>query len=130
MKYYDAENFKNDAGAKGKELHAKMVSLAKSYQTGLEKLESALSEVERHQTLEELKKHEKDKSYSYWFRAFNFDANQLLKAVDKDRFAKAMSQLQVSYSFLKSFSDAVRGQSGPHGQKDAKYAPEAGQTQL
>jgi hypothetical protein len=62
--------------------------------------------------------------------AFNFDANQLLKAVDKDRFAKAMSQLQVSYSFLKSFSDAVPGQSGPHGQKDAKYAPEAGQTQL
>jgi hypothetical protein len=104
-KYYDAENFKDDGGAKGKELHEKMVKLAGSYQANMEKLENALSEVERQQTLAELKKYEADKGYSYWFRAFNFEANQLLKGVDKARFEKSFAKLNEIYSSLKGFAD-------------------------
>lgn len=104
-KYYDAENFKDDEGKKGKELHEKMVKLAGSYQANMEKLENALSEVERQQTLAELKKYEKDKSYSYWFRAFNFEANQLLKAVDKARYEKSFAKLEEVYASLKGFAD-------------------------
>lgn len=112
-KYYDAENFKDDAGAKGKELHQKMVNLAASYQKNMDKLESALSDVERQQTLAELKKYEKDKSYSYWFRAFNFEASQLLKAVDKDRYSKSFVQLEEVYTSLKAFSDGKGEQVNP-----------------
>lgn len=105
-KYFDSESYKDDDGRKGKELHQKMVQLAQSYRGHIEQLETALSEVERQQTQAELKLHEKDKSYSYWFRAFNFEANQLLRASAKERYATAFDKLNQAHQGLKSFAEA------------------------
>lgn len=108
-KYYDSESYKDDQGAKGQELHQKMVQLAESYRGHIDRLEAALSEVERQQAQRELELYEKDKGYSYWFRAFNFEANQLLRATEKDRYAKAFGELDKAYAGLKSFSDSKQG---------------------
>lgn len=109
-KYYDAESYKDDQGAKGKELHQKMVQLSKSYRSHIDQLESALSEVERQQAQRELAQHSKDKGYSYWFRAFNFEANQLLRATDKERYAKVFADLDKAYTGMKSFTEAKQAE--------------------
>lgn len=109
-KYYDSESDADDQGAKGRELHKQMVTLADSYRENIDRFEAALSEVEQRHNQAELEKYEKDKGYSYWFRAFNFQANQLLKASDKQRYAQIFENLETVHRGLKSFVESREGE--------------------
>ncbi len=104
-KYYDAEDYKEDEGKKGKELHEKMLKIAASSQASLEKLEAELSKIEEQHSKEELAKFEKDKSYSYWFRAFSFESKKLLGVSEAAAFEKKFSSVDEAYTGLKAFSD-------------------------
>lgn len=83
QKYYDAENYKDDNFAKGKELHGQMVEASKQFQGALNKLEDGLSVIEDQQATDELKKYAGDRGYSYWFRAYNMEAKKFLTAVER-----------------------------------------------
>jgi Protein of unknown function (DUF3829) len=82
-KYYDAENYKDDSFAKGKELHGQMVEASKQFQVALHQLEDGLSVIEDQQATDELKKYAGDRGYSYWFRAYNIEAKKFLTAVER-----------------------------------------------
>ncbi len=107
-KYYDSESYLDDQGAKGQELHKQMVTLADSYRANIDRFEAALSEVEERHNQAKLKRHEKDKGYGYWFRAFNLQANKLLKASETDRYAELFGDLEATHKQLRSFA-ASRG---------------------
>lgn len=109
-KYYDSESYRDDEGAKGQELHQEMVKLAQAYRTSISQFEAALAEVEERHNEAELKKYEKDKGYSYWFRAFNFEANRLVKASDNERFREQHKAFETAYRGLKAFSDSKQGE--------------------
>ena len=83
-KYYDAENFKDDAGKKGGEMHTKMLAAIHKYREDVNKLEAALDVVEDQQSREELKKYSDDKGYSFLFRKMLIEGKKSLAAMDKD----------------------------------------------
>ena len=83
QKYYDAENYKDDGFAKGKELHAQLVEAARQFQGALNKLEDGLSTIEDQQAVTELAKHTSDRGYSYFFRFYNIEAKKFLHAVER-----------------------------------------------
>ncbi len=103
-KYYDAEDFKDDQGKKGKALHSRMVKLAESTQESMKKLEMALSKIEEEQSKKELAEYEKNKSYSYWFRLFSFESKKLLGVKDPKEFQKRYAAVDQAYEGLKSFA--------------------------
>jgi hypothetical protein len=82
-KYYDAENYKDDAFKRGKELHAQMIEATKQFNTALRDLEDGLTVIEDQQAVVELKKYEGKQNYSYWFRAYNIEAKKFLNVVSK-----------------------------------------------
>jgi hypothetical protein len=104
-KYYQAEDFKDDEGKKGKELHQQMVAASKAAEKSLDKLSDALSEVEEREAKKELARFEADKGYSYWFRRFNFEANKALKVTKSEGFKKAFSGIDAQYTAVKGFAD-------------------------
>lgn len=104
-KYYDAEDFKEDEGKKGKDLHTKMLAAASGTHGALEKLETALSKIEEKQSQKELAQFEKDKDYSYWFRAFSFESKKLLGVTDAAAFDKKFTAMDKVYTQVKAFSD-------------------------
>ncbi len=104
-KYYDAEDYKEDEGKKGKELHAKMLAAATSSHDSLEKIETELSKIEEQHSKKELAEFEKDKDYSYWFRAFSFESKKLLGVTDSASFEKKFNEMDKVYSGVKAFSD-------------------------
>lgn len=81
QKYYDAENYKDDNFARGKQLHAQMLEATAQFQAALHELEDGLSVIEDQQAVAELAKHT-DKGYGYWFRYYNIEAKKLLHAVE------------------------------------------------
>lgn len=102
--YYDAEDYKDDKGAKGKELHATFVKASDAFEQDLEKFESALSVIEEKQMAEELKQYEADKSYGYWFRLYNQKANNLIKAKKKDAYLAAFAEVEKAHAGMTAFS--------------------------
>jgi hypothetical protein len=102
--YYDAEDYKDDKGAKGKELHAAFVKAAETFEQNLQKFENALTVIEEKQMTEELKKYEADKSYGYWFRIYNQKANQLIKTKKKDTYLAAFAELEQAHTGLTAFA--------------------------
>ena len=85
QKYYEAENYKDDNFAKGKELHAQLVAAHDQYRAAINKLEDGLSVIEDQQAAVELAKHEKARGYSYMFRYYNIEAKKFLTAVERAR---------------------------------------------
>jgi hypothetical protein len=79
-KYYEAENYKDDQLAKGKQLHAAMLAARKELSAAMGALEDGLSGIEDAQATADIKDHEGDKSYGYWFRFYTFAAKQFLGA--------------------------------------------------
>jgi hypothetical protein len=103
-KYYEAEGYKSDQLAKGKELHAKMVAARKELSAAMGALEDGLSEVEDAQAVADLKNHEADKGYSYWFRYFNLEAKNYLAAVrDPAKRAAATQAIRAAHDALAAF---------------------------
>jgi hypothetical protein len=79
--YYKAENFKDDGGARGKELHAAMLSEVKRFRNAVHAFNASIDGIEDEQMAAAVKEHERDKGYGYWFRKMTFDAKKFLSAV-------------------------------------------------
>jgi hypothetical protein len=106
--YYQAEDFKDDKGAKGKQLHADFVKAAGTFQEDLNKLEAALNEIESKQADEELKKYADKDSYSHQFRFFNRQANKLVNAKPEAQLA-AFPAVEAAYQGLDAFNQKKGG---------------------
>lgn len=101
-KYYDAEDFKDDAGKLGKELHEKLMKEAEAFGTALGKVESALSEVEAAQAEAEIRQFADDKGYSYWFRVVSNESRKLLNT-SPENFAKTYPAFDTAMQGLNGF---------------------------
>jgi len=106
VKYYESEGFKDDQGAKGKELHQRMAGATAAFREGMGKLEGGLSVIEDKRALAELASLGGDKGYAYWYRKASYDANKLLKVKPNDAAAIAAgtAELGVSAAEFKAFA--------------------------
>lgn len=107
QKYYEAENYKDDQFAKGKDLHGKMVAAAKAFNTAVGELESGLSAIEDEQARTELAKYEGAKDYSYWFRFYNIEAKKFLSAVEAAESPEQLAKLDAAFQPLSAASDGL-----------------------
>jgi hypothetical protein len=91
--YYDAENYKDDQFAKGKQIHEKITVAAKQFGDAIEELEVGLNGIEDAQAVAELQSYKDASDYSYWFRFYNIEAKQFVRAVDHARTPEQKAQL-------------------------------------
>lgn len=105
-KYIQAEDFKDDKGAKAKEWHPKWVAAADKYDAARDKFSAELDKIESAQLTADIEKYAKDKSYSYWFRHFNHESKKFVDKVRTDQagFAKHYKELEPIYSGLSEFT--------------------------
>jgi hypothetical protein len=83
MQYYQAESYKDDAGAKAKQLHEQMIAASGDFRGAMRELGDELSALEDVQATDELAKYADDKDYSYWFRFYNQRAKTFLTAWER-----------------------------------------------
>jgi len=110
QKYYEAEDYKDDDYARGKEIHARMRTAAGKYYKAIEVMDAALSEEEDKVAVTELEQFSKDKSYSYYMRYSLFEAKKLFKVIDfpgdkKESVGAAVDAYLKVFNELKTFSD-------------------------
>jgi len=111
-KYYQAETFKDDKGAKAKELHQQMVAADKAFGEAMHQLGDGLSKIEDAQAADELAKYADDKSYSYYFRFYNQQAKKFLDVVeggDKVKLPEAKKTLDGASGELAKFASGKGG---------------------
>jgi hypothetical protein len=108
--YYAAEDYKDDNGAKGRQIHLEFHKLAKQFYTDFDQFEKALDEVENLQSEEELKKFAKQSSYSYWFRFFNLQAKRMLDAKPAT-YQAAFAKVDKAHKDMEAF---LTGRSQPN----------------
>lgn len=106
QKYYDAENYKDDKFAKGKEIHAQMLASAKEFKAALHALSDELSAIEDAQSESELKKFN-ESSARYWFRFGNNRAKKLLAVVHKDLSDTYVKDLEAALAEFAPVKDGV-----------------------
>ena len=82
-KYYEAETYKDDKGAKAKQLHEQMIAANKEMSDAIGKLSDGMDAIEDSQVADDLAKYADDKDYSYWFRFYNQQAKQLIVVVTR-----------------------------------------------
>jgi uncharacterized protein DUF3829 len=105
-KYYQAETFKDDKGAKAKELHAQLVAADKAFGDAIHQLGDGLSTIEDQQATDEIAKYADDKDYSYWYRYYDQQAKKFLTVVeggDKTKLAPAKQALDGATAELQAF---------------------------
>lgn len=78
-RYYEADEYKSDQGAKVPELHAAFMAKLAAYRTAVNKVGDALDERENAQMVTELAKYQPT-TYSYWFRKTLMDAKAVVTA--------------------------------------------------
>ncbi|HEY3498075.1 MAG TPA: DUF3829 domain-containing protein [Polyangiaceae bacterium] len=103
--YYQAEDFKDDKGAKGKQIHADFLKASAAFRENIDKFENALSEIEGKQADEELKEYADKETYSHQFRFFNRQANKLINAKPEGYLA-AYPAVESAYTGLETFAKA------------------------
>jgi oligoendopeptidase F len=101
--YFQAEDFKDDKGAKGKQLHEQFVKEATSFRQNIDKFENALTEIEGKQADEELKEYADKATYSHQFRNFNRQANKLINA-KPEQFASQYPAVETAFNELSAFA--------------------------
>ncbi len=103
--YLKAEDFKDDDAAKANTFNKQMIAAAEDWQTSSAALADALGAFEDEQTLAQIKKYEKDKSYSYWFRHINYMAKQVIRGGEKgpDALIKAITEIESEHATFKTF---------------------------
>jgi uncharacterized phage infection (PIP) family protein YhgE len=107
QKYYDAEGYKDDKLAKGKKLHADMMSAARELDDAIGNLEDGLSKIEDAQAADEVKDRAGNKDYGYWFRNYNLEAKKLLVAArDPKKIGDAFKAFEAVHT---AFTEFVKG---------------------
>ena len=80
-KYYQADGYKDDGGARGKQLHAQLIAARTQVHAAIRALDAGMGSIEDAQAADELAKRAGDKDYSYWFRFYDQQAKRVVKAV-------------------------------------------------
>jgi hypothetical protein len=101
--YYQAEDFKDDKGEKGKQLHLELAKLAESYRTDIARLQSALTQIENQRADEELAKFSDRTTHSFWFRFFNREAARVINAKPEE-LGQAFGPLESAHTGLSEFN--------------------------
>ncbi len=114
--YYQAEDFKDDEYAAGKEIHGKMRTAVERFDAALRQMEAALSVEEDKLMEEELAEYKDQKSYAYQFRFVHFKAKRTLGLIDSrestaESIDQAVEEFVKVYDELKAFAD---GQASPN----------------
>jgi len=107
-KYLQAEDYKDDKGAKWQTLHEQLVAEAKGYHEAMNQLADAMSAIEDVQTEDELEKLAGKRSYGYWYRFSTLQAKRFVEALDgaeldKARIAAKFAELDKGYQELTAF---------------------------
>ncbi len=108
LKYYDAKDWEDDAGAKARQIHTRMQQGIARWRQSRHVFSVALDEIEDKQMAAEVAKHAADKDYGYWLRRFNLDAKKLLRAgtAEPKAFDIAFAEMQAAYDGLHAFVKA------------------------
>jgi hypothetical protein len=101
--YYQAEDFKDDKGEKGKQLHLELAKLAQSFRADIDRFQSALTEIEDKQAEEELKKFSDKNTHSFWFRSFNREASRVINA-KPEALGEVFGALETAHTGLSDFN--------------------------
>ena len=107
QKYYDAENYKDDKFARGKQLHADMIASSREFQSAIHELENGLSVIEDEQATKEISKYAGSKSYSYWFRFYNMEAKKFLNAVEGASTPEQRAALATAFQPMVTANDEM-----------------------
>lgn len=111
--YVKGGEFKSDAGAKAKPLHADLVAASEAWGKAVDALAVELERVEDAQSNAELAKHEAGKSYGYWFRLATIRANEFLRVARRDG-AKAEAGLPKLEEALTGFVGFAKDKANAH----------------
>lgn len=102
--YYAGQDYRDDGYAKGKMLHAQMVTAVDGYRKHLDIFGERLSSYENTISLKEIKQYEGKKGNRYWYRFYNFQAKQLVQAAESpEKYLQAFEQYDSAYTGLKAF---------------------------
>jgi hypothetical protein len=101
--YYQAEDFKDDGGEKGRKLHAELAKLAETFRGDIQRLQDALTEIEDKQAADELKQFSDKTTHSFWFRFFNREASRIIHAKPED-LTGLIAPLESAQSGLAEFN--------------------------
>jgi hypothetical protein len=106
VRYYGAENYKDDKGAGGQAIHTRMTDGVAAYEAAVGKLQARLSEIELDMQEKELKQVPETKA-GHHFRAFNLAAKRLLDSRSApDKLDAALLAVRAAQAKLKAFADA------------------------
>ena len=112
-KHYEAEAYKDDGGAKAKQLHAQLTSARKELDDAMAKMGDALSSIEDVQAADELARFADDKDYGYWFRYYNQQAKLYLTQVERAEAPADLAKLPAAAKTLAAASaDLVKFTAG------------------
>jgi len=109
-KYYEAEDYKDDDYAGGKEIHGRMKVAVEKYQKAMRTFDAALSGEEDKLMKAELAQYTDDKDYGYWIRFVPHEAKKTLAIVQSPKTdvagaSKAVEDFITVYNNVKVFAD-------------------------
>ncbi len=82
--YVKGGEFKADKGAKAEAIHGDIIKARDAWNASVDALAAELDRVQDAQATAELKAHEADKGYGYWFRFLTIRANELIRVARRD----------------------------------------------
>ena len=105
-KYYSRENYKDDAMAKGKAMHADFVQSYEAFEAASKAFSNALEAENDKRQLAELAAVEKaeGRKFSYWHMSTMMAAKQLVNVIEADKF-----DVDVAAAKLKAYEDQMNG---------------------
>jgi hypothetical protein len=105
VRYYGAENYKDDKGEGGKEIDTRMNAGVEAYHTAVGKLQERLSDIELATMEKELKEVPETKP-GHHFRAFNLAAKRLLEMRAKpEKLDGALEAVRAAHGKLKKYAE-------------------------
>lgn len=105
VRYYGAENYKDDKGEGGKEIDTRMRASVDAYEEAVGKLQGRLSELELEMMEKELKAVPETKP-GHHFRAFNLAAKRLLEMRSQaEKLDGALEAVRAAQAKLKKFAE-------------------------
>jgi hypothetical protein len=105
VRYYGAENYKDDKGEGGKDIDTRMNAGVDAYHAAVGKLQERLSEIELETMEKELKQVPETKP-GYHFRAFNLAAKRLVELRSKpEKLDAALETVRAAHGKLKQYAE-------------------------
>lgn len=105
VRYYAAENFKDDKGEGAKAIDGRMRASVEAYAKAVDKMQDRMGQLELESMEAELKTVDQNKP-GYYFRAFNLEAKRFLGVMDKsDKVPAALENVKAMAEKLRKFAE-------------------------